>query len=181
MFTTKAKPASVPSGKAAVPSILSLDLQVTGNIVTSGEVHVFGSVKGDINAKKVTISEGASVTGAIEAESALVLGAVTGRLTATSVMLAATAGVAANITHVTLTIEQARCSRAIVAASSRSTRPNRLHRWRCRDRAQQSRRSSEGAEMAPLSPATSRRKARQPRRRPDFAWGIVHRLSAHAR
>jgi cytoskeletal protein CcmA (bactofilin family) len=106
MFTTKAKPASVASGKAAVPSILSLDLEVTGNIVTSGEVHVFGSVKGDISAKKVTINEGASVTGAIEAESALVAGAIAGRLTATSVMLVATARVAADITHVTLTIEQ---------------------------------------------------------------------------
>src|SRR5579864_8510883 len=102
MFTTKSKPKSVPSGKAGAPSILSLDLQVTGNIVTSGELHVSGSVKGDIIAQKVTIGEGASVTGAIEAESALVAGAVAGRLTATSVMLVATARVTADITHVTL-------------------------------------------------------------------------------
>ena len=106
MFTTKSKPASVPSGKAAAPSILSLDLQVTGNIVTSGEVHVSGSVKGDITAKKVTIGEGGSVTGAIEAESALVAGALAGRLTAASVILAATARVVADITHAALTIEQ---------------------------------------------------------------------------
>jgi cytoskeletal protein CcmA (bactofilin family) len=105
MFTTKSKPKSVP-GKAGAPSILSLDLQVTGNIVTSGELHVSGSVKGDIIAQKVTIGEGASVTGAIEAESALVAGAVAGRLTAASVMLVATARVTADITHVTLTIEQ---------------------------------------------------------------------------
>jgi cytoskeletal protein CcmA (bactofilin family) len=106
MFTTKSKPASVPSGKAAAPSILSLDLQVTGNIVTSGEVHVSGSVKGDITAKKVTIGEGGSVTGAIEAESALVAGALAGRLTAASVILAASARVVADITHAALTIEQ---------------------------------------------------------------------------
>jgi cytoskeletal protein CcmA (bactofilin family) len=106
MFTTKSKPASVPSGKAAAPSILSLDLQVTGNIVTSGEVHVSGSVKGDITAKKVTIGEGGSVTGAIEAESALVAGALAGRLTAANVILAATARVVADITHGALTIEQ---------------------------------------------------------------------------
>ena len=106
MFTTKSKSASVPSGKAAAPSILSLDLQVTGNIVTSGEVHVSGSVKGDIIAQKVTIGEGASVTGAIEAESALVAGTVAGRLTAASVILVATARVTADITHVRLTIEQ---------------------------------------------------------------------------
>ena len=106
MFTTKSKPASVPSGKAAAPSILSLDLQVTGDIVTSGELHVSGSVKGDITAKKVTIAEGGSVIGAIEAESAFVAGALTGRLMASSVMLAATARVVADITHVALTIDQ---------------------------------------------------------------------------
>jgi cytoskeletal protein CcmA (bactofilin family) len=106
MFTTKSKPAPVPSGKAAAPSILSLDLQATGDIVTSGELHVSGSVKGDIIAKKITIAEGGSVIGAIEAESALVAGALTGRLTASSVVLAGTARVVADITHVALTIDQ---------------------------------------------------------------------------
>jgi len=106
MFTSKSKPAPVASGKAAAPSILSLDLQVIGNIATSGEVHVSGSVNGDIIAKKVTIDEGGSVTGAIEVESALVAGALAGRLTATSVVLAASARVVADITHVTLTIDQ---------------------------------------------------------------------------
>jgi cytoskeletal protein CcmA (bactofilin family) len=105
MFTTKSKPTSVPSGKTGAPSILSLDLQVTGDIVTSGELHVSGSVKGDITAKKVTISEGGSVTGAVEAESAVVAGALTGRLMASSVILAATARVTAEITHSALTIE----------------------------------------------------------------------------
>ena len=84
MLTTKSKPASVPSGKAAAPSILSLDLEVTGDIVTSGELHVSGSVKGDITAKKVTIGEGGSVTGAIEAEWAFVAGALAGCLMASS-------------------------------------------------------------------------------------------------
>lgn len=106
MFTTKSKPGSEPSGKPAVPSILSLDLQVTGDIVTAGELHVSGSVKGDITAKKVTISEGGSVTGTVDAESAFVAGTLSGHLTASSVILAATARVTAEITHVGLTIEQ---------------------------------------------------------------------------
>ena len=106
MFTTKSKLDTAPSGKAAAPSILSVDLQVTGDIVTSGELHVSGSVKGDIIAKKVTIDEAGSVTGDIEAESAFVAGTLTGRLTATGVILAATARVVADITNVALTIEQ---------------------------------------------------------------------------
>jgi len=98
--------APAPSSKAAAPSILSLDLEVTGDIVTSGELHIAGSVKGDITAKKVIISEGASVTGAIEAESAFVAGAMSGRLTASTVVLARSARVEAEITHVLLTIDQ---------------------------------------------------------------------------
>src|ERR1700751_1978294 len=99
MFTTKSKPASASTGKAAAPSIITLDMQVTGDIVTSAELHVSGSVKGDITAKKVTIAEGGSVTGSIEAVSAHVAGVVTGRLMAASVMLAATAHVAGDIIH----------------------------------------------------------------------------------
>ena len=95
-----------PTSNAGAPSILSLDLEVTGDIVTSGELHVAGSVKGDITAKKVTIGEGGSVTGAIEAEAAFVAGAMSGRLTASTVVLARSAHVEAEITHVSLTIDQ---------------------------------------------------------------------------
>ena len=98
--------APASSSKATAPSILSHDLEVTGNIVTSGELHIDGCVKGDIAAKKVTIGEGGSVTGAIEAEAAFVAGAMSGRLTASTVVLAKTARTEVDITHVSLTIDQ---------------------------------------------------------------------------
>ncbi len=103
---SRSKAGPAPSGKAAAPSILSLDLEVTGDIVTTGEVHVSGTVKGDVMARKLTIGEGGSVTGTIEVETALVAGVLTGRLTASSVTLAPTARVVADITHVSLTIDQ---------------------------------------------------------------------------
>ena len=97
-------PAAV-SGRASAPSILGADLKITGGIVSAGEVHVSGVVKGDVMAKKLTIGEGGSVIGAVEAEIAMVAGTLTGRLTATTVTLASTARVVADITHVSLTIE----------------------------------------------------------------------------
>ena len=97
---------SAPSGQVAAPSILSPDLQVTGDVVTSGELHIAGDVKGDVTAKKITIAEGGSVTGTIEAESAFVAGAVSGRLMVSTVILAGSARVEADITHVVLTIDQ---------------------------------------------------------------------------
>lgn len=99
----KAPPAV--SGRASAPSILGADLKITGDIASAGEVHVSGVVKGDITAKKLTIGEGGSVIGAVEAEVAMVAGTLTGRLTATTVTLASTARVVADITHVSLTIE----------------------------------------------------------------------------
>ena len=99
----KAPPAV--SGRASAPSILGADLKITGDIASAGEVHVSGVVKGDIAAKKLTVGEGGSVVGAVEADVAMVAGTLTGRLTATMVTLASTARVVADITHVSLTIE----------------------------------------------------------------------------
>jgi cytoskeletal protein CcmA (bactofilin family) len=95
---------SQPSRPAA-PSILSSDLKIEGDIVSQGEVHISGAVKGDIVARKLTLGEGGSITGSIEAEVAIIAGNLAGRLTATSVILARSARVVADVTHVSLTIE----------------------------------------------------------------------------
>lgn len=90
---------------ASAPSILSVDLKVTGDIVAVGEIHVSGMVKGDVVAKQLTIGETGTVIGSIEADSVMVAGTLTGRLSATKVVLASTSRVVADITHVSLSIE----------------------------------------------------------------------------
>jgi cytoskeletal protein CcmA (bactofilin family) len=90
----------------AAPSILSSDLKIEGDIVSQGELHISGSIKGDVVARKLTLGEGGSITGAVEAEVAVVAGNLAGRLTATSVVLARTARVVADVTHVNLSIEE---------------------------------------------------------------------------
>jgi len=104
--TSKDKARDAAAKRPAAPSILSVDLRITGDIVSEGEVHISGTVKGDVIAKKITIDEGGAVIGAIETESAQIAGALTGRLTAATVTLGTTARVVADITHVSLTIEQ---------------------------------------------------------------------------
>jgi cytoskeletal protein CcmA (bactofilin family) len=95
-----------PPSRPAAPSILSSDLKIEGDIVSQGEVHISGAIKGDVVARKLTLGEGGSITGAVEADIAVIAGNLAGRLTATSVVLARTARVVADITHVSLTIEQ---------------------------------------------------------------------------
>jgi cytoskeletal protein CcmA (bactofilin family) len=88
----------------SAPSILSVDLIIEGDIVSEGEVHINGTVKGDVTARKVTLGEDGAITGAVEVDDAVIGGKLAGRLTATSVVLLSTARVTADITHVSLAI-----------------------------------------------------------------------------
>jgi cytoskeletal protein CcmA (bactofilin family) len=93
------------AGHPAAPSILSSDLTIEGDIVSLGELHISGSVKGDVVARDLTLAEGGSITGAVKADIAIIAGNFAGNLTATSVVLEPTARLVADVTHVSLTIE----------------------------------------------------------------------------
>jgi cytoskeletal protein CcmA (bactofilin family) len=92
-------------GRDSAPSILSGDLKITGDVIGGGELVIAGSVQGDIVAKKITVAEGGAVTDAVEADTVMVAGMLTGQLKAATVTLASTARVVADITHVSLMIE----------------------------------------------------------------------------
>ncbi len=95
----------VESPSRAVPSIISADLTITGDLVSGGEVQVDGTVEGDISCKALIIGVDGAVTGEIEAESVRLHGRVTGQLSAKTVFLAATARMIGDITHESLAIE----------------------------------------------------------------------------
>ncbi len=124
---------SKPRQPAAL-SVLSGDVKVEGDIVTEGDLHISGSVKGDVVvACKLTLGEGGSITGSVEADVAVIAGRLAGRLTATSVTLASTAHVVADVTQVSLMIEQgavfeglSRRVETIEAVTDDTLRPSRL-------------------------------------------------------
>ena len=88
----------------SAPSILSDDLTIEGDIVSGGEVHINGIVKGDVTARKLALGEDGGITGSVEVGDAVIAGKLAGRLIASSVVLLDTARVVADITHVSLTI-----------------------------------------------------------------------------
>lgn len=94
--TTKPKPA---------PSILSSDLTVTGNLKTSGDIQVEGTVEGDIRAHLLTVGEGATIKGEIVADDIVVNGRVVGRVRGLKVRLTSAARVEGDIIHKTIAIE----------------------------------------------------------------------------
>ncbi|MCW5750529.1 MAG: polymer-forming cytoskeletal protein [Alphaproteobacteria bacterium] len=93
------------AGGSAVPSIISADLTLTGNIVTDGDVHVDGRVEGDITCSDLSVGESGSVAGEVVADSVRILGEVRGRVRALSVYIAASARMHGDVLHKELAVE----------------------------------------------------------------------------
>jgi cytoskeletal protein CcmA (bactofilin family) len=92
----KAKPA---------PSVLSSDITITGNVRSSGDIQIEGTIEGDIRAQTLIVGETATVKGEVIAEDVVVNGRVVGRLRGLKVRLANTARVEGDIVHKTIAIE----------------------------------------------------------------------------
>jgi cytoskeletal protein CcmA (bactofilin family) len=89
----------------SVPSIVSADLSIEGNLVSSGEVQVDGNVHGDIRCKALIVGIKGQVTGEVNAQTVRLHGSVKGTVRAKSVFLASTARMAGDVEHESLAIE----------------------------------------------------------------------------
>jgi cytoskeletal protein CcmA (bactofilin family) len=122
MFSKQAKPTDsdvAHSGKTEVPpflgdaarkapapaSLISQDLTIDGVIAGEGDLHVDGTVRGEIRIGKLTLGDTGHVEGAIIAETVEARGRIIGSVTAKQVRLSGTAYVDGDITHEQLSIE----------------------------------------------------------------------------
>ncbi|MBI6628928.1 bactofilin family protein [Pontibaca salina] len=86
-------------------STLSSDLNITGNIKTSGDIQVEGTVEGDIRAHLLTVGESATIKGEVTADDVVINGRIVGRVRGLKVRLTSTARVEGDIIHKTIAIE----------------------------------------------------------------------------
>lgn len=112
MFSRNKKNATNPATqkqgrpvKPAIPSIISVDLKMTGDLHSDGEIQVDGTVVGDIRTKTLLIGKTAKIKGEIFADNVRIHGTVNGQIKARSVILAKTAHVTGDILHEDLSIE----------------------------------------------------------------------------
>ena len=98
--------AAKPSTKAGIPSIISPDLRVNGDLVCSGDIQVDGWIEGDIQSRNVVVGEGATIHGAVQAENVRICGIVNGQIRADNVTLEKSARVTGDILHKSLSIDQ---------------------------------------------------------------------------
>ena len=96
--------ASAPKAKPPA-SVLSSDLHVTGNLKTTGDIQVEGTVEGDIRAHLLTIGETATIKGEVIADDVVINGRIVGRVRGLKVRLTSTARVEGDIIHKTIAIE----------------------------------------------------------------------------
>ncbi|RVT85168.1 polymer-forming cytoskeletal protein [Rhodobacteraceae bacterium CCMM004] len=102
--TTTDMPATAPKAKPPA-SVLSADLVIKGNLKTTGDIQIEGTVEGDIRAHLLTVGEGATVKGEVMADDVVVNGRVVGRVRGLKVRLTSTSRVEGDIIHKTIAIE----------------------------------------------------------------------------
>ncbi|TCL09200.1 cytoskeletal protein CcmA (bactofilin family) [Shimia isoporae] len=98
------KSSAAPKAKPAA-STLSSDLHITGNLRTTGDIVVEGTVEGDIRAHLLTVGESATIKGEVIADDVVVNGRIVGRVRGLKVRLTSTARVEGDIIHKTIAIE----------------------------------------------------------------------------
>jgi len=98
-------PAVAEKPRPGVPSIISADLKIVGDLHSGGDLQIDGAVEGDLSSSSLTIGENAVVRGVLVAESVRIHGSVVGEVRANSVTLSKTAKVEGDICHQSLSME----------------------------------------------------------------------------
>jgi cytoskeletal protein CcmA (bactofilin family) len=91
--------------RSGVPSIISPDLKITGDLISDGDIQLNGTLVGDIKTGSLTIGESAHVEGKVLAREIRISGQVTGEVTAEDVTLTKSARINGDIIHENLAIE----------------------------------------------------------------------------
>ncbi len=86
-------------------TIIPADLQITGDLVSPGDVHVEGVIHGDITCRTLTLTGQPVIQGSVEAETVRVSGTFNGKVQAKKVFLTKAARMAGKIYYETLEVE----------------------------------------------------------------------------
>lgn len=114
MFQKKPQPRPVNSAASIttdtrhiskVPSIISGDMTIRGDLIGAGDLQIEGKVFGRIEVGHLVVADGGVVEGDIIAKAVGISGALRGSIRAGSVTLSASAKVQGDILHDVLSIE----------------------------------------------------------------------------
>ena len=105
IYLKLARKLSKSSSGAPVPSIISENTKIVGNIFSDGILHVDGSVEGDVSCDELVIGVKGSVTGSITAKNLQLYGVLKGRALVDNLFISKSAKLIGDASHNTIAIE----------------------------------------------------------------------------
>lgn len=87
-------------------SVIGADVVIKGNVSATADLHVDGTVEGDIACSSLVQGESSRIDGAIEAASARLSGRVKGTISVRELVILRSARIEGDVHYDTLTIEQ---------------------------------------------------------------------------
>ena len=90
---------------APVPSIISENAKLKGDIISEGIVHIDGQVEGDISCEELVIGVKGMVVGSVTANNIQLYGVLNGKASADNLFIAKSAKLIGDATHNTIAIE----------------------------------------------------------------------------
>ena len=87
-------------------SVIGADVVIKGDIAATADLHIDGTIEGDIKCASLVQGEKSSISGSVVAESARLSGKVNGSITARELVILKTAHIEGDVHYDALTIEQ---------------------------------------------------------------------------
>lgn len=93
-------------GNSSTFSVIGADVVITGNVQASADLHVDGTIEGDITCASIVQGEESEITGAVVAQSARLAGTIKGSIKARELTVLQSARIEGDVHYDALTIEQ---------------------------------------------------------------------------
>lgn len=115
MFSKKPAAPTRPTGQAnpmassnpnSTFSVIGSDVAIKGDVSASADLHVDGTIEGDITCASLVQGETSAITGGIKAETARLAGKVSGSIRARELVILRSAQIEGDVHYEALTIEQ---------------------------------------------------------------------------
>lgn len=129
IYLKLARRLSRSSTGAPVPSIISENTKINGDILSDGIVHIDGRVDGDISCDELIIGTRGVVNGSVSVNNLQLFGVLNGQASVDNLFIAKTAKMIGDSTHNTIAIEpgafiDGRCMRSNAPIPAEQARPD---------------------------------------------------------
>ena len=105
-FRAEPKSGPRPVANGSTFSVIGADVAIKGNVEASADLHVDGTVEGDIACTSLVQGESSRVEGGITADAARLAGTIKGTITVRELVILKSARIDGDVHYETLTIEQ---------------------------------------------------------------------------